>query len=99
MQPKTPEKMTEPGNWPIVDNVIVPIAEWWRRHVAVRDSLDRLDAFGPDDMARLAEDVGVSAGELRALASHCSDAADLLDRRVAALGLDARQLAHAAPAQ
>ena len=52
-----------------------------------------------DDMARMARDVGLTASDLRALANHCSDAADLLQRRLAACGVSAKELAQIAPTE
>jgi hypothetical protein len=92
MQPKNPEL-------PVIPNVIAPLAEWWRRHAIARQNLAGLDAFDPDDMALMAHDVGLSAADLRALATHCSDAADLLDRRLEACGLSAAELAETAAAE
>ena len=93
MQPQTPDE------WPIIRNVIGPLADWWRRRAIVRQNLTDLDAFDAGDMARMAQDVGLTASELRALASHCSDAADLLERRLAACGLSTTELAQTAPAE
>lgn len=59
MQPKTAETL----NWPIIDNVIGPLADWWRRHASVRENLRSLDAFDPEEMARVAKDVGVSPAD------------------------------------
>jgi hypothetical protein len=95
MQPKPLEKQS----WPIIDNVLAPLADWWRRHAAIRGNLDDLEAFGPAEMSRMAQDVGISPADLRELARHCSDAADLLDRRLDALGMKASELVHTAPAQ
>jgi hypothetical protein len=92
-------KTAEPREWPVIAHVIAPIAEWWRRRADVRKSLSDLDAFGPGEMARMAQDVGISASDLRTLAAHCSDAAELLERRLEALGLSAEELAHSAPAE
>jgi hypothetical protein len=100
MQPKTIQPKTiEAQDWPIIEHVIAPLAEWWRRHAAVRKNLDDLAAFAPAEMARMAQDVGISPDDLRTLAGHCSDAANLLDRRLTALGLSASELAHTAPAE
>ena len=92
MQPKNPES-------PVIPSVIAPLAEWWRRHAIARQNLAGLDAFDPDDMARMAHDVGLSAADLRALATHCSDAANLLDRRLEACGLSKEELAHTSAAE
>ena len=95
MQPK----QTESQNWPFLDNVMGPLADWWRKHAEVRDNQANLDALGPEELARVAQDVGIPASDLRKLAQHCSDAADLLEYRIASLGLSASDLAHDAPAQ
>jgi hypothetical protein len=95
--PKTPE--TRPAPWPIVDHVIAPLAEWWRRRAAVRENLDDLDAFGAAEFARMAHDVGLAASDLRSLAAHCTDAASLLERRVTALGMNSGDLAKTSTAQ
>jgi hypothetical protein len=87
------------AHWPVIDNVIAPLAEWWRRSVTTRENLADLDAFSPAEMARMAQDVGLAPSELRELARHCSDAADLLDRRLGALGLTTAGLAATAPAE
>src|SRR5207248_3229916 len=60
---------------------------------------DSLDALGAEEFARMAHDIGISASDLRALARHCSDGADLLEHRLGSLGLSARELARSAPAQ
>jgi hypothetical protein len=52
-----------------------------------------LEGLGPEELARVASDVGVSASELRALSQHCSDAAELLERRIVALDIDPKVLA------
>jgi hypothetical protein len=93
MQPQTPDE------WPIIRNVIAPLADWWRRRAIVRQNLADLDAFDAEDMARMAQDVGLTTSDLRALASHCSDAADLLERRLEACGLSAKELVQTAPAE
>lgn len=95
MQPKNPANV----HWPLMDDVIAPLAEWWRRQAAVRHNVDEFASFAPGEMARMAQDVGVAPSELRELARHCSDAADLLDRRLEALGMSTSELAQTAPAE
>src|SRR5689334_1775159 len=99
MQPRIPENTAETTHWPFIDNVIGPLADWWRRHASTRDNVRNLDGFDPEEMARVARDVGVSPSDLRTLASHCTDAANLLERRLAALGVGASGLRHEAPAE
>ena len=59
MQPKPLEKQS----WPVIDNVVAPLADWWRRHATIRENLDDLEAFGPAEMARMAQDVGIPASD------------------------------------
>lgn len=87
-----PTTSPEIKGWPFLENVIGPVADWWRRQAAARENLDNLDAIGPVEIARMARDVGISSSDLRALARHCSDAADLLQRRLESLGVDASEL-------
>ena|SRR5436305_12870978 len=87
------------AHWPVVDNVIAPLAEWFRRRAAINENLADFNAFSPGEMARMAQDVGLSASDLRELARHCSDAAELLDRRLDSLGLARPELAVTATAE
>lgn len=56
------------------------LRDWWRCR-------DELDAMGSDELQRIAGDLGMTAPELRSLATRGSDAADLLHERMHALGL------------
>jgi len=87
------------ARWPVIDNVISPLAEWWRRHAIIRESLADLRAFGPEETARMAQDVGLAPGDLRELAGHSDGAAGLLAKRLATLGLSEAELVATAPAE
>jgi hypothetical protein len=87
------------AHWPVIDNVIAPLAQWWRQQSFIRENLADLAAFGPEETARMAQDVGLAPGDLHALAHHAPDAARLLDKRLAWLGLSASELAKTAPAE
>jgi hypothetical protein len=80
-------------NWPFLQHVVLPIAAWWRKHAETYENASDLEGLGPEELARVASDVGVSAWELRALSQHCSDAAELLERRIVALDMDPKVLA------
>jgi hypothetical protein len=90
---------TTQAHWPVIDNVITPLAEWWRRHAIMKENVTDIDALGPEEMARMAQDIGIAPGDLRELAHHCSDAADLLEKRLGALGLTSAALVKTAPAE
>jgi hypothetical protein len=56
-------------------------------------SLRELDRCGAQEVEHIARDVGISAGELRALAARRPDRAELLHGRMATLSLDPEELA------
>ena len=84
------------AHWPVVDNVIAPLAEWWRRHAAINENLADLAALGPEETALMAQDIGLAPGDLREVAAHYTDAADLLEKRLQVLGLSSAELAKTA---
>jgi len=94
MQPNA----TEAHDRSIVNNLIASLAAWWRQH-ANHGVCDNFAALSSEEIARIAQDVGLSASELRTLSGYCADAADLLDRRLSAVGLDPKELAHTVPAE
>jgi hypothetical protein len=67
---------------------------WWERSTALAE----LDACSRPEMERVARDTGIGVGDLRVLAGKWPDAADLVHRRMAALGLDAAGVETAHPA-
>jgi uncharacterized protein YjiS (DUF1127 family) len=73
------------------------VSRWWRNWRASRASVNELEACGADEVAHLARDVGVGPSELRTIAAKWPDDAGLLSRRIAEIGLDARQITGATP--
>jgi len=59
-----------------------------------RDTLAGLDLCGRGEAARMAHDLSLTTNELRALTRKGPNAADLLDRRMADLGLDRDAIAY-----
>jgi hypothetical protein len=78
--------------------VLGRVGEWlkslWRRSAALAE----LEACSGPEMERVARDAGIGVGDLRVLAGKWPDSADLVERRLAALGLDAAQVAATEPA-
>jgi hypothetical protein len=72
------------------------VSSWWRNWRTARANLASLDRCG-DDAERIAHDLGVTTTELRALAGRWPDSADLLDCRLAALGLDRAEIRRIEP--
>jgi hypothetical protein len=77
--------------------IINAVASWWHNWRTARANLASLDRCGADDAERIAHDLGVTATELRALAGRWPDSADLLNGRLAALGLDRAEIRRVEP--
>jgi hypothetical protein len=71
---------------------IEAISRWWRDWMRKGSALSELKCCGEDEVERIAQDVGVTAAELRKLMSHGPEAAELLLRRMAALDLDRNEV-------
>jgi hypothetical protein len=70
-------------------NVLDVLIERWR---AWRTGRNAFGTCSRDEVARIAHDLSLTSGELRALACQGADSADLLYRRMADLGIDRTQL-------
>jgi hypothetical protein len=70
---------------------------WWRRWREHAATLAGLRDCGDAELSRVAHDIGIGAYDLRVLAGKWPDAADLVVRRAAVLGLDAVELEREQP--
>lgn len=73
------------------------LARWWRNWSSPRTGWVELACCGARETERIANDVGVSPSELRALAGKWPDSADLMKRRLAALDLDLAEITRTEP--
>jgi len=71
--------------------------DWWRKRREHAATLAGLRECGGDEFSRLAHDIGVGPSELQVLAGKWPDAADLVARRAAALGLEIAEIERAEP--
>ena len=69
------------------------IADWWNELTRSSACPSDLAACSDDEVDRMARDVGMSACELQRLVGRGPHAADLLFRRMAALDLNAEEVA------
>jgi len=76
----------------MVENAIRKFGNWLKACRRARASRYELSTFSPDEMATVARDSGVEPSQLRALSKAGADAAELLSRMFAALGIDPRTL-------
>jgi hypothetical protein len=73
------------------------LAKWWRKWTGARANVMSLDRCGAEETERIAQDVGLTAPQLRALAGKWPDSADLLNARLAALHLDREEIQRSEP--
>src|SRR5215218_8429038 len=73
------------------------LGRWWNRWGGSRFAASQLDGCG-HDVERIARDLGVSAAELRQLASYGPEKTELLRRRMQLLKLEPKDLAGSDPA-
>jgi hypothetical protein len=73
------------------------LARWWHNWKARNSAVGEIDCCGADETARIAQDAGLSVAELRTLAGRWPDSADLLERRMAAVGLSTGEIARSQP--
>ena len=73
------------------------VRRWWQNWRRANSSLSELVCCGEYEAERMAHDLGLPVSELRKLADHGPEAADLLARRIAALDLDKDEIAAAVP--
>jgi hypothetical protein len=69
------------------------IANWWRQWMGNRAGRAELENYDRRELQRLAQEIGADPQQLRALAGKWPESADLLARRMAALQLDAAEIA------
>lgn len=68
------------------------IGDWWRKRCERAATLSGLRGLDDEELSQIAHDIGVSAGELVVLAGKWPDAASLVERRAAALGIDTAEI-------
>jgi hypothetical protein len=73
------------------------LARWWQGWTRRRRTMMQLDCCGAGESERMAHDVGLSRSELHALAGQWPDAAEPLNRRLAALALDPADIRRVEP--
>lgn len=81
---------TSPGmrTYPLVEPVLETIASWIRRYRYAAKTRQDFEQCGPDEVARIAHELGMEPRELADLASKGPDAAEQLGKLLRALGAD-----------
>jgi hypothetical protein len=78
---------------PIVNRMM----QWWKNWGEPNTRLSELMCCGEYEVECMARDLGMPVSELRNIAGHGPEAADLLVRRMAVLNLDRTEVATTAP--
>ncbi len=76
-----------------LETILNNIAQWVRKYRYALGIRDELMNCGPEEVANIARDLGVSASELANLASKGPEAANSLQKLLVALGVDPKRLA------
>ena len=78
-------------------SVLVDVLDWWHALRERHARLAEIENLGAEELARMAADVGLSSDELVRLAGEPAHMAELLDRRLAALGLSHDEIRKLSP--
>ena len=90
--------MSETHAHPTVEAVAHAIADWVNRYRHKLGFSGGFDRCGPEEVQQIAKDLGIPAGELRAIASKGPGAADQLRKMLVALAVDPDALLQTDPA-
>ena len=85
-----------PSN-PLIETALKAIADWISNYRHAIGSFHELGMCGPDEVMRMAKDIGVTPSQLHELVSKGPGAADLLKRMLVALRVDPKVLADIDP--
>jgi hypothetical protein len=80
-----------------LSSVLGAIAQWIVKYRSARGLRNEMMACGPEDVARIARELRIHPSELVALGKKGPNAADLLQKLLVALGVDAEGLVHDDP--
>jgi hypothetical protein len=97
MEGAVPNNEQQPTHFPVLEMVLNSIADWvnnYRSSLGHGSGLSRCDR---DEVMQIAKDLGVSPDELRDLSNKGPDSADLVQKMLVALGIDAKALSETDP--
>jgi len=101
MPSRMPSRDSQQEHFPVVEMVLNSIADWVNRYRNAVGHINGCDSgltrCGPDEVRQIADDLGISPGELRELANKGPGSAELLQKMLVALKIDAKALDQAEP--
>ena len=87
----------ELSSYPLVETAFKAIADWVSNYRYAINSCHELDRCGPDDVMRMAKDIGVTPSQLHELVSRGPGATNLLKTMLVELHVDSKVLADMDP--
>jgi uncharacterized protein DUF6455 len=93
-----PDHPVHRNDYRTVNFVLDVIADWVNSYRATAGAHEELGQCSSEDVRQIAKDLGVSAGELRAMSAKGPHAADLLTKMLKALSVDPETLLESDPA-
>ena len=84
-------------NYPLVEAALKAISDWVNSYRNAVGFNNELGMCGPDEVMRMARDIGVSPSQLRELVRKGPDSANLLKRLLVALHVDPKAIAEIDP--
>jgi len=92
------EDQVRQDDYPTVSLVMDAIADWVNKYRALAGVRHELGQCSPEDVRQIANDLGITVGELRTMSAKNPHAADLLIKMLTALSVDPETLAKSDPA-
>ena len=75
------------------ETILGAIGNWWRNWRQQRAAVTEINGLAGSELARVAQDVGLNAPQLRTLAGRWPESVGLLSQRLEALRLDEGSIA------
>ncbi len=92
-----PNSEQQQPHFPVLEMVLNSIADWVNNHRAALGHGSGLSRCDRDEVMQIANDLGVSPGELQELSNKGPGSADLVQKMLLALGIDAKALTQSDP--
>ena len=87
----------ENESYPLVETALKAIADWVNSYRNAIGFKNEFGMCGPDEVRRMAKDIGVTPSELQELVRKGPDSANLLKRMLVALNVDPKTIADIDP--
>jgi len=87
----------DPPTYPLVEAAVKAIADWVTKYRKATSAKDEFGMCGPDEVMRMAKDIGLTTSQLQEIVRKGPNSADLLKRMLLALHVDPQIIADLNP--